>query len=117
MNNPFYKILFLILVLMFHYPVFAGENSPKLYINEFMASNSNTVESRDLYEYSDWIEIHNAEDSTVEIGGYYLTDDLTDPYKWQIPSGIKIRGGKRALFWADGEGVGYHCNFKLSAAG
>ena len=117
MKNLSNKILYLIFALILHQAVLAGESTPRLYINEFMASNASTVESRDFYEYSDWIEIHNAEDSTVNIGGYYLTDDLADPQKWQIPAGTEIFQGRRALFWADGQDQGKHTNFKLSADG
>ena len=53
-------------------------------INEFMASNTRTL--ADAGQYEDWIELYNTSSQTVDVGGMYLTDDLTDPTKWQIPS-------------------------------
>ena len=90
---------------------------PELYINEFMASNSNTILSPEFNESADWLEIYNAEITAVNIGGFYLTDDLTEPQKWQIPSDISINPGSSILFWADGYDEGQHTNFNLSVDG
>jgi hypothetical protein len=97
--------------------LFAQSHLPKFGINEFMASNTKTIQSPDYHEAADWLEIYNPADSTVEIGGCYLTDDLSDPQKWQIPSGTKISAGGTFLFWADDRDEGCHTNFKLSASG
>ena len=69
---------------------FARGSLPRLFINEFMASNSNTILTPDYGESADWLEIYNAEDSTVDIGGFYLTDDLSEPQKWQVPANSRI---------------------------
>ena len=111
------NILLFVWILSSIHLAFAQENHPKIYINEFMASNAATVLSSGFNEYADWIEIHNAEDTSVNIGGYYLSDDLDIPQKWQIPLGTKISSGRRALFWADGYDQDKHTNFKLSAGG
>lgn len=106
-------------------------------INEFLASNKTTnPDNADFDDYSDWLEIYNAEDFAVDLSGYTITDDLEYPTKWQIPTGTTIRPRGFILFWADGydEGPGqhyvrpdetdqdfvtqyYHLNFKLSRAG
>jgi hypothetical protein len=111
------NILLFLWILSSVHLALAQQDHPKIYINEFMASNSSTALSYDFTEYADWIEIHNAEDTSVNIGGFYLSDDLSDPQKWQIPSGTMIRSGRRALFWADGYDQDKHTNFKLSATG
>ena len=56
-----------------------------LVINEFMASNSNDIQDPQQ-QYDDWIEIYNCGVNAVDIGGLYLTDNLSDPVKWQIPA-------------------------------
>jgi len=99
-----------------------------LKINEFVASNSSTVShfgnrldefGNDVYEFEDWIEIYNAGDVAVDIGGKYLTDNLSNPMKWQIPddspSQTTIASGDYLLIWADGEpdeGV-LHVDFQI----
>ncbi len=91
-----------------------------LFINEFMADNDTTIEDPDEPgAYEDWIEIFNAGSSAVDLGGLYLTDDLTDPTQWQVPLGVSIPAGDHLLFWADGdEDQGdTHTNFKLGASG
>jgi hypothetical protein len=93
-----------------------------LVINEFMASNNSSI--RDPQgEYDDWIEIYNFGTDDVDTGGMYLTDDLSDTIKWQIPAGnpaaTTIGAGGFLLIWADNDtsDAGLHANFKLSAGG
>jgi hypothetical protein len=57
-----------------------------LVINELMAVNSHTIEDPcQAGEYPDWIELYNASDSSVVLNGLYLTDDVNNPTKWQVP--------------------------------
>ena len=42
--------------------------SPKLYINELLASNASNNPDPDLSDFCDWIEIYNSEDTVVNIG-------------------------------------------------
>jgi len=95
-----------------------------LVINEFMASNGNTVENPDdPGEFDDWLEIHNCSGLPVDVGGMYLTDDLDDGTKWRIPDNISaettIPAGGYLVIWADKKAYlgGLHANFKLSADG
>jgi hypothetical protein len=97
-------------------------SSVSLVINEFMASNSSSI--RDPQDqYDDWIEIHNFGSGPINIGGMYLTDDLSFPTKWQIPnnnpSATVITRGQYLLVWADNDtsDEGLHANFKLDAGG
>ena len=93
-----------------------------LVINEFMASNDNTI--RDPQgQYDDWIEIYNSGVDPVNIGGMFLTDNLSVPTKWRIPvnnpSLTTIPAGGYLLIWADEDSTDYglHANFKLNADG
>jgi hypothetical protein len=87
-------------------------------INELMASNDN-VKTDPQGQYDDWIELHNYGTSTVNIGRMYLTDNLSDPTKWQIPASTNIPAGGYLLIWADDDtgDSGLHANFKLNADG
>ena len=120
--------------------LFAQENY-KIYINEFLASNvSIDADIVDFDDYSDWIELYNDESFDVDLGGYYFTDDLENPVKWEIPPGTTISSKGFLRFWADGydDAPGstywrswlgpnaerlyfttdyYHLNFNLSRAG
>lgn len=90
-----------------------------LYINEIMASNSETIQDPDGTGYPDWIELYNPNDYDVDLSGMYLTDDISDPLQWQVPDGVLIEAYSFLVFWADNdEDQGdTHMNFKLSSSG
>ncbi len=95
-----------------------GQNSNyELFINEFMASNAATIDDPDFRDDSDWLEIYNAGDSVIQLQGFFLSDDLDEPFKWQIPIKFTLRPKKCTIFWADGKNTGRHTNFKLSKDG
>ncbi len=96
--------------------------SAQLYINEIVASNDATL--ADNYgEYDDWIEIYNAGASAIDLSGYYLSDDATNPTLSQIPATnaalSTVPAGGYLIFWADNETTQgeNHLNFKLSSSG
>lgn len=111
--------------------------SAQVIINEIMAKNvSTTADMVDFDDFSDWIEIRNTQNTSVDLSNYFLTDNLADPYKWKIPAGTIIPANGFLLFWADGYDSEpgksyirdywpwdnfttqrYHTNFKLSASG
>lgn len=97
--------------------------SPKnqqLYINEFMTSNGGTL-SDDEGNYHDWIELYNPADGVIDLTGYYLSDDETNPTLWEIPE-VEIAANDYLVFWASGEdqtdndGM-HHTNFSISRQG
>ncbi len=99
-----------------------GYIPPVLYINEFLASNDSCC-ADEHGEYDDWIEIYNPGPNPVDIGGMYITDDLTDLTAWQIPTtqpdSTTIPPGGFLVLWADKQpeqGV-LHVNIKLSSGG
>jgi len=99
------------------YTIQVGSSDAQLVINEFMASNQNTI--TDNYgENEDWIEIYNAGSVAVNLSGKYLTDDLQNKTKWGFPN-ITLNAGQYYIIWADDDteqGLN-HANFKLSASG
>lgn len=112
--------LFTIILLTVSMMVYA--QTPKLYINEFMASNDAGY-ADEFGDFGDWIEIYNDSDEPVQIGGMYITDDLTSPDTWQIP----VAGGDTTvvpakgylILWADKESEKgpLHVEIKLSGDG
>ncbi len=96
---------------------------PALFINEFLASNDANYYDSTTNDYPDWIEIFNAEDHPVDIGGMYITDDLTDLTAWQIPTtapdSTTIPAGGYLVLLADKKpeaGI-LHVKLKLSGKG
>jgi hypothetical protein len=87
-------------------------------INEIMPVNSITV-TDEYGEYDDWIELYNLSSSTIDISGYFLTDNKKELSKWVFPQGTSISGKGYLIIWADADSTqwGLHTNFKLSSSG
>jgi len=95
-----------------------------VFINEWMADNVGALADGVDGNYEDWFEIYNPGELPVSLGGYFLTDVLTNKTKFQIPQGYSIPARGHLLVWADSEenqnGPGsaeLHVNFSLSRAG
>jgi hypothetical protein len=98
----------------------SGQEAGTIVITEFLTSNNTSLLDPDFFQYADWIEIYNKGTSAIDLGGSYLTDNLSNPKKWQTPTGTVIQAGQYLLFWADGtdeSGNGLHTNFKLNKGG
>ncbi|MEE2919361.1 MAG: hypothetical protein VYA72_04105, partial [Bacteroidota bacterium] len=50
---------------------FTSVQAQNLVINELMASNDLAYPDA-FFEYNDWMEIYNAEDTIVQLAGYHL---------------------------------------------
>jgi hypothetical protein len=55
-------------------------------ISEFVADNKETGVLDEDGLASDWIEIWNSTNASVNLSGYFLTDDQAVPNKWAFPS-------------------------------
>jgi len=98
-------------------------------ISEFLASNDTYLDGDG--ESSDWIELYNPSNQTVDLTGWYLTDEASEPDKWRFPNGLTIGSGQYLLVFASGkneidnpgnypyqDGAGYyHTNFSLNKNG
>jgi len=110
--------LFFVIVMLWSSSIF-GQN---IIINEFMASNGTTL-SDEFGEFDDWVELYNPTNSPVDIGGMYLTDALTNPTLWQIPSNASgqttIAPNGYMILWFDKETDQgpLHINAKLGSSG
>lgn len=76
-----------------------------VFINEWMASNTNYLADPADGDSDDWFELYNAGDTTVDLGGYYLTDNLSNGNQFMIPTNGQyvIPPGGFLLVWADNE--------------
>ncbi len=89
--------------------VFAAQNLDDLSISEVLPTDS---ADRDR-----WIELYNSGTSAISLENFCLSDDESDPLKWQIPSGTVAPGGYLCVY-ATGLGSdatdGIHSSFRLS---
>lgn len=76
-----------------------------LYINEFMASNATTI-CDSFGSYSDWIELCNSTDTDMDISGFGISDNLSQPMKYRFPDGTTIAAkGYLVVFCSGNEGI------------
>jgi hypothetical protein len=99
-------------------------------ITEFLARNggtavmagSDTDGTRDEnWDLSSWIELHNTGAATVNLLGWSLTDDLTNPRQWVFPA-RNLAAGARVIVFASGKDRkpatgNLHTNFGLGGEG
>jgi len=67
----------------------------------------------------DWIELYNSGSTPVNLQGYFLSDDPTEPSRWSFPN-IEIPAEDFLIVFASGKdfmGVQVHTNFKISKSG
>lgn len=89
-------------------------------ITELVADNVDGLRDNDG-DRSDWIELFNASDAAVPLGGWRLTDDSADTGLWTFPN-VTLDSGERLIVFASGKdrrdpGAELHTNFRLSADG
>jgi len=103
-----------------------------LIISEFKAINEaeqpTIVQGKTVYP--DWIELQNRGTTTVNLGGWRLTDDPCDLAKWTLPA-VQLASGAFFVVYASGiqqedhpenwpykdTAGAYHTNFSLSSEG
>ena len=88
----------------------------KLVINEIMASNISSVADQNG-EYDDWVELYNGNSFSLNLNGYYLSDNATDLTKWSFPN-VTIAANDYLIIWCDTAGNtqnGLHTTYRLSA--
>src|ERR1039458_2144753 len=114
----------------FYPPPGASNNSPlpprTVFINEWMADNPTTLADPADNDFEDWFELYNPGATAMDLGGYYLTDTLTNKFQYQVPNNHQyvIPPHGFLLVWADNETkqnatnrADLHVNFKLDKAG
>ncbi|MEC9209558.1 MAG: CotH kinase family protein [Bacteroidota bacterium] len=87
-----------------------------LVINEIMAANSSSVADQDG-EFDDWVELYNGGVNSINLSGFYLSDNENDLTKWSFPS-VSIQPNDYLIIWCDTAGVsqaGLHTTYRLSA--
>src|SRR5438093_163751 len=88
-------------------------------ITEFLADNSGGLLDEDG-DSPDWIELYNTATATVNLNGWYLTDETNNLTKWSFPATNMPPGGFMIVF-ASGKdrrvpGAALHTELNLDAA-
>lgn len=107
-----YAIIFLALIVSFSV-------SSQVVINEFCFANYSDYAV--VGEFEDWVEFYNPTGAAVNIGGYWLSDNVLNPQKYQIPATVSVPANGYKLILVSGVGAydpGFlgqtNTNFKVS---
>jgi hypothetical protein len=92
----------LFLPLVFFLLLGSNLSAEQVRINEVVASNVSGVVDKDG-DTSDWIELWNYGAAPVNVGGWGLSDNPADPFKWLLP-GVAIPASGSLLIRASGKG-------------
>ncbi len=105
----------------------SGQSAPlTVFINEWLADNSVTLADPADGQFEDWFELYNPGTNVVDLGGYFLTDNLANKFQFQIPNNghYLIPPGGYLLVWADNESnqnstnrADLHASFALAKGG
>ncbi|MCI0364198.1 MAG: lamin tail domain-containing protein, partial [Phycisphaerales bacterium] len=95
-----------------------------VFINEWLAGNQTGLVDPADGDREDWFELFNPNEYAVDLGGYYLSDTLTNKTQFRIPNGYTVPAQGHLLVWADNESgqnntnnVDLHASFALSRSG
>jgi hypothetical protein len=88
----------------------------QIIINEIMAANATSLIETDYYNFPDWLEVYHSGTSNVMLSDYFLSDDMDELKKWQLPY-VSLDVGQYYIIYCDKEGTGRHTTFGLSADG
>ncbi len=88
-----------------------------LRINEYMSRNQSILYNS-FGDYSDWIEIHNFSDRSIDLSGYTLTDSRSGIERFTFPQGVVIDANEYLLIHCSGKNTvtehgEIHTDFKL----
>ncbi len=96
-------------------------NPTGVFITEVVASNDSAPLGPNLLT-TDYVELYNASNKPVNLGGFGLSDNIGRPRRWQFPPKTVIAPQSHMIVVLDGE-IGLttdseiHANFKLRKAG
>ncbi len=95
-----------------------GGNSirPHLVINEILAFNESIIQNPVNAQYEPVLELYNPTDSNINMGGWSLSNDASNPGLWEFPPSINVPAGGYRLIWVDNRDLAgdNHTNFHMT---
>ncbi len=89
-------------------------------VTELLADNDGVLLDADG-DAHDWIEIRNLGDQSIDLEGWYLSDDIGQPTRWEFPQTIVDANASLVIFASDKNradaGFELHTNFTLDRSG
>lgn len=91
------KIIILVLSVLAYSEIYS-----QVVINEFCFANYSDYALGG--EYEDWVEFYNPTNSPINIGGFWLSDNILDPMKYEIPATVSVPANGYKIILISGVG-------------
>jgi hypothetical protein len=89
-------------------------------INEMSINNRSLLEDEDG-DYSQWVELHNISNESIDLKGWYLSNDRTNLSMWMFSAPYVLEPNAFMLVYLSGKdkrtqntGIYFHTNFTIS---
>ena len=92
--------VFCFFIVTFFILINSNSYSQSLVINELMSSNGITIADEDG-DYSDWFELYNTGQLVVDLNGFGLSDDPSNPFKFVLPQVVLYPQDHLLIFASD----------------
>ena len=73
--------------LLFFFFWLPTKSVSQIVINEVCSKNASVIED-EFGETPDWIELYNNTNTSINLEGYFISDDKSNPQKWTFPNKI-----------------------------
>src|SRR5690606_37599161 len=96
------KRIFSLVVLFASFALSPLGSAQSVMITEFMADNLTSNYRDEDGERNDWLEVQNMTAASINLNGWYLTDDASDLRKWRFPAtapAVNLAPGARLVIW------------------
>lgn len=92
---------------------------PLVWLNEVLPNNRTGAQDN-FGQREPWIELYNSGAVSVDLSGFFLSDDPANLTRWQFPVATAIQPGEFLVIWADGQTEqaatgALHTNFRLNS--
>ncbi len=96
-----------------------GVGVQNVIISELMTADQ-TLIADSLGQFPDWVELQNISEETVNLNGWFLSDDPEKTTKWKFPE-VLLAPGQRLVVYCSGQDSSedgqLHTNFSLATTG
>jgi hypothetical protein len=89
---------------------------PSVLFNEVLAFNESIIQNPVNNQYEPVLELYNPTAGSVSLNGWSLSNDVSNPGLWDMPTDTELASGEFLMIWVDnrdGAGV-YHTNFHMT---
>lgn len=96
--------IFLFFLFTFFSKLTYSQSAVAICLNEYMVTNTQGAAATldNYFKPSDWVELYNNFTATVNLQGYYMSNDRANLKKWQFKNNFIMNPGQYSIIWMSG---------------